>query len=1078
MKKVIYTKYSVERSDNFKIVTSIVKNENGSMQVEKKAAHYKAQSHVESLSEKYKDLKEYYQDSVIEPVFCEMADGQAIFPYIEGENLESKLDKYVDEKDYKGILSEIENYKKMITDNVEIVPFHICDEFIGVFGANYPEEGINAFKVSDIDLIFSNIIISRDKWKVIDYEWTFNFAVPVEFIVYRAIKFYAEINAKRKFLTDNNIYSFLGISEKERELYNKMDDAFQSYVYGQHMPTWRLYESISGKNAYLQDIISKNIDEECMNEIQVFYDYGEGYSEDNSYRIFNDSDTKNEVVINVEKGVTGIRVDPGIDYCVVKIYEAAGNDGGLYNLDISSNGVDLEDNCIVFLTKDPQIYIQNVKEDTNSIYIKYEVQILQQNFVYSMGKSIKGYQDTIKKIEAERQEVDRRQSGTIKHLRERLQNFENELEQIRNEKVKLDLELQVCHAEADVITVQRDALLKSSSWKITKPYRVMAKIIKKIVKIIIPRKICKAAYILVHDGYGEFKRRYLAYFYSRKTEKLVSQNLILPDVGELNRQKNTLFNKKILFSIIVPLYNTPEQYLREMIESVQAQTYGNWELCMADGSDAEHSIVRDICEKYAKRDKRIRYQKLDNNEGISGNTNHCLEMAQGDYIALFDHDDWLHPSALYENMCVIDVEDADFIYSDENTFCKTPQDAYCPHYKPDFSPDTLRSYNYICHFSVFKRSLQNKVGLFRKEFDGSQDYDMILRLTEKAKKIVHIPKIIYYWRAHEASVASSISAKAYCIDAAKKALREHLQRVGFEGEVFDTAIPSVYKIKYRIIGKPLISIMIPNKDHIDDLSNCINSIFDKSTYSNFEIIVIENNSELTQTFEYYNEIEKNDKIHVVTWEGEFNYSAINNFGFTFANGEYILLLNNDMKVIAPDWLQEMLMFAQRKDVGAVGAKLYYPDDTIQHAGVIVGLGGVAGHSHKYFARTEPGYSYRLQLAQNLSAVTAACMMMSKEVFKKVGGLDESFKVAFNDVDLCMRIRKAGYLIVFTPFAELYHFESKSRGLEDTPEKEVRFRGEIQRFRMRWSAELEAGDPYYNPNLTLKTENFAVKYPRE
>ncbi|MCM1237678.1 MAG: glycosyltransferase family 2 protein, partial [Ruminococcus flavefaciens] len=311
--------------------------------------------------------------------------------------------------------------------------------------------------------------------------------------------------------------------------------------------------------------------------------------------------------------------------------------------------------------------------------------------------------------------------------------------------------------------------------------------------------------------------------------------------------------------------------------------------------------------------------------------------------------------------------------------------------------------------------------------------------------------------------------------AAKKALKEHLHRIGLEGDVVDAPIPSVYKIQYQIVGKPLISILIPNKDHIDDLSKCINSIFEKSTYNNFEIIVIENNSEAAQTFEYYSELEKNDKIRIVKWEGEFNYSAINNFGFSFAKGEYILFLNNDMEVITPDWLQEMLMFAQRKDVGAVGAKLYYPDDTVQHAGVIIGIGGVAGHSHKYFKRSDCGYSSRLPLAQNLSAVTAACMMTRKDVFENVGGLDEDFKIAFNDVDLCMRIRKAGYLIVFTPFAELYHYESKSRGLEDTPEKQVRFNGEIQRFKIKWSTELNKGDPYYNSNLTLDTEDFAVKY---
>jgi len=448
-------------------------------------------------------------------------------------------------------------------------------------------------------------------------------------------------------------------------------------------------------------------------------------------------------------------------------------------------------------------------------------------------------------------------------------------------------------------------------------------------------------------------------------------------------------------------------------------------------------------------------------------------MATGDYIALFDHDDFLHPSALFRNYEAIKAQGADFLYSDEDTFHETIDDAYNPHHKPDFSPDYLRAVNYICHLTVFSRELYEKVGGFRSEFDGSQDYDIILRLTEQAKKIVHIPQVLYYWRAHEQSTAQDIHAKDYCMVSAKKALAEHLERIGLKGTVEDAAVLSWYRMRYEIEGNPKVSIIIPNKDHIDLLKRCIDSIKQVSTYQNFEIIVVENNSENQSTFAYYDSLKGDEKIKVVVWEDEFNYSAINNFGATFATGDYVLLLNNDMEVLAPDWLQEMLMFAQREDVGAVGAKLYYPDDTIQHAGVILGIGGVAGHSHKYYKRGDHGYFARLQVAQNLSAVTAACMLMPKKVFDEVGGLDARYKVAFNDVDLCMRIRKAGYLIIYTPYAELYHYESVSRGSEDTPEKVARFNGEVQLFMENWGAELEAGDPYYNKNLSLIYEDFRV-----
>lgn len=559
----------------------------------------------------------------------------------------------------------------------------------------------------------------------------------------------------------------------------------------------------------------------------------------------------------------------------------------------------------------------------------------------------------------------------------------------------------------------------------------------------------------------------------RKLKKIAEDYYISAQRRE--QEENVQFPKDIKFSVLVPLYNTPDSFLKAMIESVQAQTYKNWELCLADGSDKEHSFVGEICKKYADGDRRIKYEKLEKNLGISENTNACIRMATGEYIALFDHDDLLHPSALYEVMRAICEHGADFIYTDENTFSEEPRDAYNPHFKPDFSPDTLRSYNYICHLSAFSRELLDSVGYFRSEYDGSQDYDLILRLTEKAKKVFHIRKILYYWRAHKNSVAQDVGAKPYTVTAAKKALAAHLERCGLKGEVLDSSVPTTYHIKYEIDGNPLISVIIPNKDHTDDLEVCLKSLYEKSSYKNFEVIIVENNSTEKETFEYYEAIaQKHGNVKIVKWEGNFNYSAINNFGVNYAKGEFILLLNNDVEIINGSCLEEMLMFAQRKDVGAVGAKLYYSDDTVQHAGVILGLGGTAGHAHKHFGRSHPGYMARASIAQNLSACTAACLMMRRDVFDEVGGLDENFEVAFNDIDLCMKIRKKGYLVVFTPYAELYHYESKSRGNDSTPEKLERFRGEIDRFKEKWQKQLDDGDPYYNPNLTLTRDDFSLK----
>lgn len=551
-----------------------------------------------------------------------------------------------------------------------------------------------------------------------------------------------------------------------------------------------------------------------------------------------------------------------------------------------------------------------------------------------------------------------------------------------------------------------------------------------------------------------------------------------PDEERRKLESETVFSKKSLFSILVPLYNTREDMLREMIDSVEWQTYSNWELCLADGSDEAHSYVKTVVDSY--NDARIKYMKLEKNEGISGNTNQCLKLATGNYIGLFDHDDILHPSALYEYAKVIEEKDADYIYCDETTFKSGNIDHMLTmHFKPDYAVDNLRANNYICHFSVFKKSLLDGTELFRSKFDGSQDHDMILRLTDKAETIVHVPKLLYYWRCHSGSVASNISAKEYAIDAARGAVADHLRKHGYtDFKITSTrAFETIFKIRYKLNGTPLITIVIPNKDHVSDLKRCVTSILEKSTYANYEIIIVENNSEEKATFDLYDDLkEMSDKVSVVKFEGEFNYSAVNNFGVSFAKGDYILLLNNDTEVITVNWMEEMLMYAQREDVGAVGAKLYYADRTIQHAGVVIGLGAhrTAGHSHYKMPRENLGYMGRLCYTQNVSAVTGACLLVKRSLWDEVNGLDPEFKISLNDVDFCLKLREKGYLNVFTPFAELYHYESISRGLDDEGAKAERYNKESETFRNKWKEVLEAGDPYYNPNFSLDRSDFSVK----
>ena len=573
-------------------------------------------------------------------------------------------------------------------------------------------------------------------------------------------------------------------------------------------------------------------------------------------------------------------------------------------------------------------------------------------------------------------------------------------------------------------------------------------------------RLTKDALTLNNDGYHS---KFLASF---------------PSSEELRKQRLKNFEYAPLISIIVPVFNTKPPFLKAMIESVVNQSYENWELCIADASDSVDTWT--ILEQYNIRDERIKICKINKNLGIAGNSNAALELAVGDYIALLDHDDMLTENALYEIVDVLNVKTcggrADFIYTDEDKVDEQGKKYSNPHYKPDYSPDMLRSYNYICHLSVISSALLDKIGrVFYCEFDGAQDYDFILRATEKAERVVHIPKILYHWRMAAMSTAHDPRKKTYTHEAGRRAIEAHLKRIGKKGIVKDGAqgqVPNSYKVDYEIARQDKVSIIIPNYNHKEDLERCIESIFSKTTYSNYEIIIVENNSDEQSVFDYYSKIDDGSRVRVIYWPSEFNYSAINNYGAKNASGKYFLFLNNDIEIISPDWIEQLVMYAQFNENGAIGAKLYYPDDTVQHAGVIVGLGGVAAHSHRYFSRNSLGYFSRLVLVQNLSAVTGALLLVRRDVFDKVHGFEEKLKVTFNDVDFCMRVRAAGFFNIFNPEVEAYHYESKSRGLDESEEKHERFMNESRFFCDRWGE--NAVDPYYNVNLTLGREDFSLK----
>lgn len=591
--------------------------------------------------------------------------------------------------------------------------------------------------------------------------------------------------------------------------------------------------------------------------------------------------------------------------------------------------------------------------------------------------------------------------------------------------------------------LQYDTMMNSASWKLTAPIRASLDCVKRTL-------FFKGIISLKNHGIKRTFHKIIQRSKAVNTSKKAVERSVLPQ-EILQKQRDREFNQSIKFSIIVPLYNTPQKFLDEMILSVQGQTYANWELCLADGSTEGHEYVEATCLAYGQNDGRIRYKKLACNQGISGNTNECIEMATGEYIALLDHDDVLHPAALYEMMCAICDKQADFIYTDELVFERDISNPITVHFKPDFATDNLRANNYICHFTAFKRSLLSKVGQFSPAHDGSQDHDMFLKLTQHATHIVHIPKVLYYWRSHSGSVASGVSVKNYCIDAGILAVSDHLKRVGLHGKV--ESVPNagaIYRIRYEIKEKPMISIIVHGSGKFT--SECASRLQSQINYENYEII-IEKNAENQQSF--------SEKILYTRTLGMKPVEMINHMA-AVSNGKYLLFLDSRMRVQSPDFIEELLMYAQREDVGAVGGKAYSADGAIYHAGILVNKGSF-GDIYYGLDSHNMGYMGRLTYPQNLSAVSACSMMVSRADFEEMGGFDEQLPTRY-DVDFCLKLRTAGKLIVFTPHAVVRCCEGKKAAVSQ--QEEQYFMAKNQEILLDY-------DPYYNSNFRKDSNDFSL-----
>lgn len=614
--------------------------------------------------------------------------------------------------------------------------------------------------------------------------------------------------------------------------------------------------------------------------------------------------------------------------------------------------------------------------------------------------------------------------------------------------------------------IEKIELTRTSGSTMIKRYarHINAKNIKKAITYVKRNGVSKLVHRLRYGSYIAQSDYQTWLFAQRVTKK------------NLETQSKTKFAYSPKISILVATFNTKEEYLKEMIDTVVNQSYSNWELCIADGSTNDF-VEKYVHEHYSNYGDKIKFQKLDQNYGISGNTNKAFEMATGEYITVYDHDDTLELDCFYEIVKALQEYRYDVLYTDEDKFDDSTKMYNDPNLKPDFSEDLLRSHNYITHLFIVNKEIVNEVGYYNSEFDGSQDYDYIFRCVEKANAVYHIPRVLYHWRMHPESTAQNPENKMYCYDAGKRAIEAHYKRIGVEATVEFLPKPmyGMYHTIYSTKDNPLVSILIPNYNHKTILKTCIDSLYNVNTYKNFEIVIVENNSTEKEIFDYYEELKKqHDNIQVVTYKGEFNYSRINNFGMKYTKGDYVLLLNNDTEVISPTALSEMVGCILRPEVGAVGAKLLYEDDTVQHAGVVIGFSGYAGHVNHGINKDDYGYMVRARINCNYSAVTAACMMVKKSVFDQVGGFDEQFVVACNDVDLCLKICKEKYLIVYNAFALWHHYESKSRGYDDaSQEKMWRFNKEVEKFQDKWKDVLINGDPFYNSNWNIQYGPFRL-----
>ncbi len=1139
--RIVFEKYSTERSATMAIRTEIRETEEG-LSVRKLPASGRAGNHVRGMEKSYELLSGLFAGTRFVPNRMHMEGEAAVFDYISGRTLEEVCDR-------EGLSNPVRLKELLFSVLSELdrmaAPgsFSPTPAFAAVFGRADLPDGLAALPCADVDMVLNNLLLSGERWHVIDYEWTFAFPVPLHFLKWRILHYYIEGNTKRFFLREAGLFEEAGLTAEEIAAYEEMERHFQSYTRGEWTPLRELYADISEGAADLPYLLRRMGERRGGKaEARLYLDTGAGFHEEETVRVPHAEDGSISITqpLTLEGGrrVLRIRMDPAEYAGYVKLEELGSELGALDPAGVSANGVRLDLRRWLFDTNDPYLIAEGWPDDAKYFYARLTMTSMDVDSAEFMRQELDRRDRRILELESAGRDKEQLLSWRGDVIRQLMKT--KPMKAYRKLRVKAKREdpyamlrpLLPSDPEGilyciDHVSNRRDGFFLRG-WCFDRSYERERVLVVNSHDREVPAVITRYRRPDVAARFGLPEERELGFTVEIPYETAEALPLYLevenprgytceqlpvePDsrkreeVNALLRDRESASHEITgyeewalehaatparlaaqraegaegpLFSVLVPLYRTRPELLSALVDSVLCQSYERWELILSDGS-GEPSPLTAILREYAQRDARIRPVFGDHPMRIAENTNAAYRAARGEWLVFADHDDLLAPDALYEVARVIrEHPDAEFIYTDEDKLLPGDVPGQ-PHFKPDFSPELLTSVNYICHLTAVSRQLAERAGgadggPLDPAFDGAQDYDFVLRCTENTKGIYHIPRILYHWRMTEESTAADPAAKEYAFAAGARAINAHYERLGIPADVTRGKHAGLYRTRYHYTEEPLVSIIIANKDHLEDLTRCISSIEEKSSYRRFEILIVENNSTEQETFAGYRDLEKKyGQIRTVRYEGAFNYSAINNLGAREARGEYLLFLNNDTELIAGDALRIMVSSCMRPGIGAVGARLFFEDGSVQHAGVILGYGEVAGHAFREFGPDETGYQHRILLQQNYSAVTAACMLVKREAFEQAGGFFEGLAVAFNDIDLCMQLREKGYRIVYEPDAVFYHYESKSRGYEDTPEKQARFTGEVRIFKERWPGRIEAGDPYYNPNLTLRKPDFTLK----